>query len=82
MLSEFYHDMHLVVYRDYANLSAGVTLLHIWAWEHIAVTRPLSVQDRRARRPYIDRYMSLLHYTWIGTIWFWYRIFYKLMEFT
>ncbi|XP_059066361.1 protein MAIN-LIKE 1-like [Cryptomeria japonica] len=38
MLAQLYHDMHLVVYREYASLSAGVTLLHIWVWEHIAVT--------------------------------------------
>ncbi|XP_059066112.1 probable leucine-rich repeat receptor-like protein kinase At5g63930 [Cryptomeria japonica] len=29
MLAQLYHDMHLVVYREYASLSAGVTLLHI-----------------------------------------------------
>lgn len=43
MLAQLYHDMHLVVYREYASLSAGVTLLHIWAWEHIAVTQPVGV---------------------------------------
>ncbi|XP_059070759.1 protein MAIN-LIKE 2-like [Cryptomeria japonica] len=63
MLAQLYHDMHLVVYREYASLSVGVTLLHIWAWEHIAVTRPLGVHDRQGRRPYIDRYRDLLHYT-------------------
>lgn len=29
MLAQLYHDMHLVVYREYASLFAGVTLLHI-----------------------------------------------------
>lgn len=49
MLVQLYHDMHLVVYKEYVSLSAGVTLLHIWAWEHIAVTQPLGVQDKRPR---------------------------------
>ncbi|XP_057820172.2 protein MAIN-LIKE 1-like [Cryptomeria japonica] len=47
MLSQLYHNMHLVTYREYVGLSVGVTLLHIWAWEHIAVTRPLGAQDRQ-----------------------------------
>ncbi|XP_059065331.1 protein MAIN-LIKE 2-like [Cryptomeria japonica] len=47
MLTQLYHDMHLVTYKEYVSLSAGVTLLHIWAWEHIVVTPPVGVQDRR-----------------------------------
>lgn len=32
MLAQLHHDMHLVVYKDYGSLSAGFTLLYIWAW--------------------------------------------------
>lgn len=38
MLAQLYHDVHLMVYREYASLYARVKLLHIWAWEHIAIT--------------------------------------------
>lgn len=46
MLGQLYHDMHLVLYREYQSLSLRVTLLHIWAWEHIAITRLVGVHDR------------------------------------
>lgn len=78
MLAQLYHDMHLVVYRDYASLSTGVTLLHIWVWEHIAVTRPLGF-----------RIVGHDSHLWIGTgdccttqttfVWFWRRILDELV---
>lgn len=38
MLAQLYHDIHIVVDKEYASLFEGVTLLHIWSWEHILVT--------------------------------------------
>lgn len=38
MLTNLYHDLHQVVYLRGASLSAGVTLLQTWDWEHIVVT--------------------------------------------
>ena len=38
VLAHLYHDLHDAVYREGASLSAGVTLLHVWAWEHMSIT--------------------------------------------
>lgn len=37
MLGHLYRELHQVVYRGYMSLSTRVTLLQVWAWEHIAV---------------------------------------------
>ncbi|XP_057867372.2 uncharacterized protein LOC131074702 [Cryptomeria japonica] len=37
-----------------AALSAGVTVLQIWAWEHLPITRPLADRDRPVGRPYAE----------------------------
>lgn len=41
MLASLYYDMHDFFYCDGRVINTGVTLLHIWAWEHIAVLRPI-----------------------------------------
>lgn len=44
ILAHLYHDLHQVVYDGAASLSSGVTLLQVWCWDHIAISRP--VHDR------------------------------------
>lgn len=39
MLAQLYHEMHTMAYLHDKALSAGVTLLHVWTWEHITITR-------------------------------------------
>lgn len=46
MLAHLYRDLHEVVYLGYDSLSASVTLLQVWCWEHILVARPLADRDR------------------------------------
>ena len=38
LLAHLYHNLHDVAYREGSSLSTGVTLLHVWAWEHIYIT--------------------------------------------
>lgn len=45
MLASLYHDMHDFVYYDSRAIGIGVTLLHIWAWDHIIVLRPIIQMD-------------------------------------
>ena len=40
LLAHLYHDLHDVAYQEGASLLATVTLLHVWTWEHIAITHP------------------------------------------
>lgn len=37
LLASLYKDLHEYVYMDGRALGPSVTLLHIWAWEHIVV---------------------------------------------
>lgn len=46
MLAHLYRELHQVVYQRATSLSVGITLLQVWAWEHIAVTRPLEDKER------------------------------------
>lgn len=40
LLVSLYKDLHEYVYVDGRVLRAGVTLLHVWVWEHISVLCP------------------------------------------
>lgn len=40
VLAYLYHDMHQVIYSKDRNIGEGVTLLHMWAYEHIVILRP------------------------------------------
>ncbi|XP_059066342.1 protein MAINTENANCE OF MERISTEMS-like [Cryptomeria japonica] len=44
MLAHSYHDLYQGVYDGAASLASSVTLLQIWCWEHIDVTRPIHDQ--------------------------------------
>lgn len=52
MLAHLYRELHQVVYLGYTILSVGVTLLQVWAWEHIPIARPLVDRDRPIGRAY------------------------------
>lgn len=40
MLAQLYRDMHVICYRRQLSVT-NITLLQVWAWEHICVTRPI-----------------------------------------
>ncbi|XP_059074222.1 protein MAIN-LIKE 2-like isoform X1 [Cryptomeria japonica] len=60
MLAHLYRDLHEVVYLGYGSLSAGVTLLQVWCWEHIPAARPLADRDRPIGRAYAYGYRGLV----------------------
>lgn len=41
MLASLYHYMHDFIYCDNRTIGIGVTLVHIWAWEHIAMLQSI-----------------------------------------
>lgn len=82
MLGQLYHDICVFLYQGYKNLGTNVTLLHIWAWDNIAMTLSLGVQDWCPHYPYVDRCRELLHYTQVGVCWFWRQILDEITVFT
>lgn len=74
MLAHLYHDLHQVVYRGSSSLSCGVTVLQIWAWEHLAVTRPACPRVRPPGMPYIYMYAMFLTQPKLGKVDYWRRL--------
>lgn len=60
MLAHLYRELHQVVYLGYMSLLAGVTLLQVWAWEHISAARPLVDRDRPVGRAYSYGYTGIV----------------------
>lgn len=60
-LVELYKDLHNIVYR--LGQSFGfVTLLQVWAWEHITVMQPVGRQDRDVASPMVFNWHGGLRY--------------------
>lgn len=53
VLDHLYRDLHEVVYHEITSLGEGITLLHIWAWEHLPITRPMYMRFRAIDQPYV-----------------------------
>lgn len=60
VLSHLYQDLHEVAYRGVGSLGVGITLLHIWAWEHLPVTRPVSLRFQAVDQPYVYMYGGMM----------------------
>lgn len=60
MLSHLYREIHQVVYLGYNSLFAGVTLLQVWAWEHIPVSRPIVDRDRLVGQAYAYGFIGIV----------------------
>lgn len=71
MLVQLYHDLHWIVYLGGSSLSAGATLLQVWAWEHIAIMRLELVLSRPATRPYVFRYRGRPTQHMMGKLDYW-----------
>lgn len=73
MLVHLYQELHEVVYRGRGSLAVGVTLLHIWAWEHLPVTRPLSLRFRVVDQLYMFMYSGMMSQPHLGKLEWWRR---------
>ena len=54
MLEKLCQDLHQIVYQGggWKGRRIGfLTLFQVWAWEHIAVLRPLGCRDRQVEEP-------------------------------
>lgn len=74
MLAHLYRDLHQVVYLGYSNLSARVTLLQVWAWEHILTARPLADRDRPVGCAYAYKYQGVVVQCKLGKLENWRRV--------
>jgi hypothetical protein len=75
LLAHLYRELHLFVYRGSSSLAADVTLLQIWAWEHIAVARPLTHRQRPEGRPYSHMYCHRLVQRKLCKLEYWRQVF-------
>ncbi|XP_057861147.2 protein MAINTENANCE OF MERISTEMS-like [Cryptomeria japonica] len=75
MLAHLFRSLHEVVYLGYGSLSAGVTLLQVWCWEHIPVARPLTDRDRPVGAAYAYGYRGLVVQRKLGKLEHWRRVF-------
>ncbi|XP_059071254.1 serine/threonine-protein phosphatase 7 long form homolog [Cryptomeria japonica] len=62
-----------VIYDDVASLAFGCTLLQIWAWEHIAVTRLIGEIFRLAGAPYVMMYIKVTSHPMLEKLEYWRR---------
>ena len=60
MLGMLYYYLHQVAYRGQLSISAGVTLLQIWDYEHISVFRPVVDRELVDDMPYVYSYRGVL----------------------
>lgn len=74
ILAHLYKDLHEVVYLSYESLSAGVTLLQVWAWEHIPIARPLVDRDRPVGCMYAYGYRGTVVQHKLGKLEHWRRV--------
>ena len=63
------------MYGEGASLLAGVTLLHIWAWEHISITCPIHMRFRGVGQPYVHLYSSIFSQPKLGNLEHWPYVF-------
>lgn len=71
MLAHLYHDLHQFVYLGGCEISAGVTLLQIWAYKHITMIRLICYMGRGARQSYVHMYSMLVSKHWLGKMDYW-----------
>lgn len=66
VLAHLYKDLHEAVYREARSQGVGITLLHIWAWEHLPITWPVCLRFRAIDQPYVYMYGGLMSQPHLG----------------
>lgn len=73
MLVHLYRDLHDVVYHEISSLGVGITLLHIWAWEHLLISRPMCLRFRAIDQLYVYMYGGMMTQPRLGKLEYWRR---------
>ena len=82
ILAELYQDLHMCAYRTQRTMAPGLTLLMVWSWEHIGVTRPITrAETRRPSEPFVCRYQPSIQYTSTESVGFWRRCIDEIIMF-
>lgn len=85
LLASLYRDLHEYMYMDDRALEAGVTLPHVWAWEHIVVLRQRVVSIMMVLDdPLVWRYKGCVSFTHTSEhrIPYWRRVLDEMQVFT
>ena len=63
-------------------MGPGLTLLMVWSWEHIGVTRPITRREtRHPGEPFACRYRPSIQYTSTESVGFWQRCLDEIIMF-
>lgn len=82
ILAELYRDLHMSAYQTQRTMAPGLTLLMVWSWEHIGVTRPITrAETRRPSEPFACRYRPPIQYTSTESVGFWRRCLDEIIMF-
>lgn len=71
VLAHLYKEIHEAVYREMRSLAVRITLLHIWAWEHLPVTWPVCLRFRAIDQSYVYKYGGMVSQPHLGKLEFW-----------
>lgn len=71
MFAHLYDELYQVVYGQAQSLGVGCSPLQIWAWEHFAVTQPLTWGQQPVRCPYRFRYVDIIAHLRLGKLDHW-----------
>lgn len=64
--AHMYHEMQEIVYREGKSMAASVLVLHIWAWEHIPICRPIVDDSQEVHHPIVCHYSGYVTQPHLG----------------
>lgn len=62
-----------MVYRERSSLGVGISLLHMWAWEHLPATWHVSLRVGVGDQPYVYMYGGMMSQPHLGRLDWWWR---------
>lgn len=74
MLAHLYYELHQFVYHGSVGLGCGVTLLQVWAYEHLPVTRLIHFRGRGHGHSFVHLYDMITSQPWIGRLEHWWCV--------
>ncbi|XP_059070641.1 protein MAINTENANCE OF MERISTEMS-like [Cryptomeria japonica] len=74
VLAHLYYELHQFVYHGSVGLGCRVTLLQVWAYEHLPITRPIHFRGRGQGRSFVHLYDMITSQPRIGRLEHWRRV--------
>lgn len=74
VLSHLYYELHQFFYHGSVGLGCGVTLLQVWAYEYLLVTRSIHFRGKGHGCSFVHLYDMITLQPWIGRLEYWRRV--------